>query len=305
MDSNTNLPIAVGEAACAMLERTPGSIRASRPLKHGVVSELKDASFMLNEFMKRLSISRTALRNPELIVAIPAGTTSVERIAIRQLAENAQASQVNMPSEPLCGAIGADLPVSQPVGSMVVDIGGGTTEVAVLSLGGVVVNNSIRTAGDEIDNAIVEYLKVAHHLDIGHATAEDLKFRLGSAWPTAVDDTYDVCGLFLENGLPRAVTVSRGEIREAIAQPISEIIQAVKDTLEKTPPELAADFAERGLFLVGGGALLQGLDERILSETEVPVFIPEDPISCVSRGTGKLVSDPDYARIRDLCQSSK
>jgi rod shape-determining protein MreB len=150
-----------------------------------------------------------------------------------------------------------------------------------------------------------EYLKLAHHLDIGHATAEHLKFRLGSAWPTAVDDTYDVCGLFLENGLPRIVTVSRGEIREAIAQPVSEIIQAVKDTLEKTPPELAADIAERGLFLVGGGALLQGLDERIQSETEVPVFIPEDPISCVSRGTGKLVSDPEYNRIRDLCQSSK
>lgn len=305
VDSKTNLPIAVGEEARAMLERTPGTIRASRPLRHGVVSELKDASFMFNEFMKRASAPRAALRNPELVVAIPAGITSVERIALRQIAENAHASKIYMPCEPLCAAIGAELPVDQPIGTMVVDIGGGTTEVAVLSLCGVVANESIRIAGDEIDEAIVSYLKSVHNLEIGHITAELLKFRLGSAWPTEIDDTDDVCGLSSETGLPHIVTVKRSEIREAIAGPIAEVVQAVKNTLEKTPPELAADIAERGLFLVGGGALLQGLDELILSETEVPVFVPEDPISCVARGTGKLLGDPAYTRMRELCQCQK
>lgn len=305
VDSKTNLPIAVGETARAMLERTPGTIRASRPLKHGVISELKDASYMLNEFMKRVSSTCHSLRNPELVVAIPAGITSVEKIAIRQLAECAHASQICMPAEPLCAAIGADLPVTQPIGTMIVDIGGGTTEVAVISLGGVVANESIRTAGDEIDDAIVSYLRSMHNLHIGHVTAEHLKFRLGSAWPTEIDDSDEVRGLSADTGKPHQITICRSEIREAIAGPVAEVVQAIKNTLEKTPPELASDIAERGLFLVGGGALLQGLDELILHETEVPVFVPEDPISCVSRGTGKLLNDPAYARVRQLCQWHK
>lgn len=304
-DRKTDIPVAVGEAARSMLGRTPETIRACSPLKHGVISELREATFMLNEFLKRIRVTQDALRNPEIVIAIPSSATSVERVAIRQLAENANASQIYMPSEALCAAIGADLPVNQPVGSMIVDIGGGTTEVAVLSLCGVVANESIRIAGDEIDAAIVAYLRLAHRLHIGMMEAEKLKLHIGSAWITEIEDTYDVRGRSLETGMPTSVTVSRTEIREAIATPVSLVIQAIKDTLVKTPPELASDIADHGILLVGGGALLQGIDELILNETGLPVFIQEDPMSCLAHGTGKLLSDPMYARARELSQCQK
>ncbi len=305
IDSNTNLPIAVGEEARAMIGRTPQGVRASRPLRDGVIAELNDATFMLNEFIKRVSQQETMLRNPEIVIAVPAGITSVEKIAIKQVAENAKASRIYMPEEPMCAAMGAELPVTEPTGSMIVDIGGGTTEVAVLSLSGIVVNESIRIAGDELNDAIRTYLKKVHSLDVGEKTAEELKFRLGSAWKTETNDKYNVRGLNLINGLPRTVTVSRGEVREAIAEPLRAIVGAVKRTLEKTPPELAADIYNRGIVIVGGGALLQGLDELISSETEVPVFIADDPLSCVVIGTGKLLTDPAYSRVRDLCEFRK
>lgn len=300
VDSKTDIPIAVGTAARAMLGRTPSTIRASRPLQHGVVSELREATFMLNEFLKRVSVPKNALRNPEMVIAVPASATSVEKVAIRQLAENAHASKVYMPSEALCAAIGADLPVDQPVGSMIVDIGGGTTEVAVLSLSGIVASESIRIAGDEFDYAIVLYLRNTFGMDVSVMAAEQLKFHLGSAWTTEFDDTYEIYGRSLETGMPSVVTVSRAQIREAIANPIALVIQAIKDTLAKTPPEIAADIADHGMLLVGGGALLQGIDDLILNETGVPVFVQEDPMSCLANGIGKFISDPIYVRARDL-----
>lgn len=297
IDDNTNELLAAGEEARAMIGRTPQGVRASRPLKDGVIAELNDATFMLNEFIRRVSAHETMLRNPPIVIAVPSGITSVEKIAIKQVAENAKASRIYMPEEPMAAAIGADLPVTEPTGSMIVDIGGGTTEVAVLSLSGIVVNESIRIAGDEITAAIRTYLKKVHSLDVGEKTAEELKFRLGSAWKTAENDKYNVRGLNLISGLPRTVTVSRGEIREAISEPMSAIVAAVKRTLEKTPPELAADIFNRGIVVVGGGALLQGLDELISSETEVPVFVADDPLSAVAVGTGRMLTDPTYARV--------
>ncbi len=304
IDSNTNLPLAVGEEARAMIGRTPQGVRASRPLKDGVIAELNDATFMLNEFIKRVH-QQQSMRNPEIVIAVPSGITSVEKIAVKQVAENAKASRIYMPEEPMCAAIGAELPVTEPTGSMIVDIGGGTTEVAVLSLSGIVVNESIRIAGDELTDAIRNYLRKVHSLDVGEKTAEELKFRLGSAWKTETNDKYNVKGLNLINGLPRTVTVSRGEVREAMSEPLRAIVGAVKRTLEKTPPELAADIYNRGIVLVGGGALLQGLDELIQSETEVPVFPASDPLSAVALGTGKLLSEPTYGRVLELCHFHK
>ncbi|HEY9713079.1 MAG TPA: rod shape-determining protein MreB, partial [Chroococcales cyanobacterium] len=199
----------------------------------------------------------------------------------------------------MAAAIGANLPVAEPTGSMIVDIGGGTTEVAVISLCGIVVNESIRIAGDELNDAIIQYLKKVHSLAIGERTAEEIKFKLGSAYKTADNDKYDVRGLNLINGLPRTVTVSRGEIREAMGESLSQIVEAVRRTLERTPPELAADIFNRGIVLTGGGALLAGLDELISNETEVPVFIADDPLSCVAIGTGRMLSEPSYRRVLD------
>src|SRR5579885_2442116 len=305
VDSNTELPIAVGTAASAMIGRTPQGIRASRPLKHGVVAELRDATLMLNEFIKRAYQQSSTLRNPEIAIAIPACITSVEKIAIRQIAENAKASRVFMPYESVCAAIGADLPITEPTGSMIVDIGGVTTEVAVLSLCGVVVNESIRVAGDEIDDAIRDYLRNEHNLRIGHGTAEDLKVRLSSAWSNGSDnDSLEVFGLNMFTGVPRTITITRAEVREAIAEPLCEIVGAVKRALEKTPPELISDIQERGIFLVGGGAYLQGLDDLISSETNVPVMVAEEPLSCVAAGAGRLISDPHFNRVRDLCRAA-
>jgi rod shape-determining protein MreB len=205
----------------------------------------------------------------------------------------------------MAAAIGAGLPVAEPTGSMIVDVGGGTTEVAVISLSGIVVNESIRIAGDELNDAIIHYLKRVHSLAVGERTAEEIKFRLGSAFKTAENDKIDVRGLSLLNGLPRTITVSRGEIREAMQDPLNTIVAAVKRTLERTPPELAADIFNRGIMLTGGGALLQGLDELISNETEVPVFIADDPLSTVAIGTGKMLTDPMYRRVLELCKFHK
>jgi len=297
IDSNTNMLLAAGEEARAMIGRTPQGVKALRPLRDGVIAEFKYAEVMLKTFIERAAGNHGFGLSPEIAIGVPSGITDVEKQAVRQAARNAGASQVYLPEEPMAAAIGANMPVTEPTGSMVVDIGGGTTEVAVISLSGIVVNSSIRVAGDELNESIVRYLKKVHSLAIGERTAEEIKFRLGSAYQTTENDRYDVRGLNLLNGLPRTVTISRGEIREALSEPLAFIVDTVQNTLERTPPDLAADIFNRGIFLTGGGALLQGLDELISNETEVPVFIAEDPLSCVAIGTGRLLSDPAFRRV--------
>ncbi len=293
-----NRLLAYGEEARAMIGRTPQGVRAMRPLRDGVIAEATFAEAMLKEFIGRVIGNRGfSFQSPEIAIGVPSGVTDVEKNAVRKAVRNAGASQTYLPEEPMAAAIGAGLPVSEPTGSMIIDIGGGTTEVAVISLSGIVVNASIRIAGDELNEAIIRYLKKVHSLAIGERTAEEIKFRLGSAYKTVENDKYDVRGLNLMSGLPRTVTISRGEVREALAEPLVAVVEAVQSTLERTPPELAADIFNRGIFLTGGGALLQGLDELIANETEVPVFIAEDPLSCVAIGTGKMLSEPSYRRV--------
>lgn len=293
--------LAVGDEAKLMLGRTPGNIQAIRPLRDGVIADFKYARLMLEKFIERV-IGKTSFMKPNIAIGVPSGVTGVERRAVRDAAYNAGAGQCYLPEEPMAAAIGASLPVTEPTGSMIVDIGGGTTEVAVISLCGIVVNESIRVAGDELNESIIHYMKKVHSLACGERTAEEIKFRLGSAYKTQDNDKYDVRGLNLINGLPRTVTISRGEVREALAEPLSAIVEAIKRTLERTPPELAADIYNRGIVLSGGGALLQGLDELISNETEVPVFIAEDPLSCVALGTGKMLTDPSYRRVLEQSQ---
>ncbi len=300
IDENTNMVLWVGEEARAMIGRTPQGIRAIRPLQNGVIADLEYAKIMLKKFVERVT-GAGGIKNPDMAIGVPSGVTSVERIAIKSAAENARANLIYLPEEPMAAAIGASLPVVEPTGSMIVDIGGGTTEVAVISLSGIVVNESIRIAGDELSESIVFYLKKVHSLAIGERTAEEIKFRVGSAFKTADNDKIDVRGLSLLNGMPRTITISRGEVREAMQEPLWAIVEAVKRTLERTPPELAADIFNRGIVLTGGGALLQGLDELISSETEVPVFVADDPLSSVAIGTGKMLTDPSYRRVLEQC----
>lgn len=290
--------VAVGEEARAMIGRTPKGVRAVRPLRDGVIADLYLAEEMLKRFIASVTAAQgMAMKHPDIAIGVPSCITTVEKKAIHDAAVNAKAGQIYLPEEPMVGAIGASLPITEPTGSMIVDIGGGTTEVAVISMAGIVVNESIRIAGDELNESIIQYLKKVHSLAIGERTAEELKFRLGSAYKTVENDKFDVRGLNLINGLPRTVTVSRGEVREAISEPLKAIVEAVRRTLERTPPELAADIFNRGIILTGGGALLQGLDELISNEAEVPVFIAEDPLSCVALGTGKLLNDPAYKKV--------
>ncbi|MCA0314149.1 MAG: rod shape-determining protein [Candidatus Melainabacteria bacterium] len=300
VDENTNMVRWVGEEARAMIGRTPQGIKAIRPLKDGVIADLEHAKVMLRKFVERVT-GAGGIKNPDMAIGVPSGVTSVEKIAIKSAAENARASQIYLPEEPMAAAIGASLPVVEPTGSMIVDIGGGTTEVAVISLSGIVVNESIRIAGDELTEAIISYLKKVHSLAVGERTAEEIKFRLGSAFRTAENDRLDVRGLSLLNHVPCTITISRGEVREAMQEPLKAIVESVKRTLERTPPELAADIFNRGIFLTGGGALLSGLDELISHETEVPVFVAEDPLSSVAIGTGKMLTDPTYRRVLEQC----
>ena len=300
-DDQTHQILQVGEEARAMVGRTPKGVRAVRPMRDGVIADLQLAEEMLKTFIARATASSNmGVKHPDIAIGIPSGITQVEKKAIRDAAISAKAGQIYLPEEPMAAAIGASLPVAEATGSMVVDIGGGTTEVAVISLSGIVVNESIRVAGDELNDAIMQYLKKVHSLAIGERTAEELKFRLGSAFKNGNNDKFDVRGLNLINGLPRTVTVSRGEVREAIAAPLNIIVEAVRRTLERTPPELAADIFNRGIVLTGGGALLQGIDELISNETDVPVFIAEDPLSCVAIGTGKMLSEPSFRRVLEL-----
>ena len=288
--------VAVGEDAKLMIGRTPGDIEAVRPLKDGVIADIDCAEHMLKHFIEKVQ-AKTSFRRPFMVIGIPSGVTEVEKRAVENAAQQAGArSTPFLIPEPMAAAIGADLPVEEPTGSMIVDIGGGTTEVAVISLGGIVVSRSVRVAGDEFTDAIIQYMRKVHNLSIGERTGEDIKHKLGSAYPRVDDHEMEVRGLNLLSGLPRTVRVNGAEIREALQEPVQQIVDAVRDTLERTPPELAADIIDRGIVLAGGGALLQGLDDLIAHDTEISVHVADDPLSCVALGTGKIVENPRLLR---------
>ncbi len=280
--------MAVGKDAKDMIGRTPGSISAVRPLKDGVIADFEVTSAMLRYFIKR-ALKNTFLSRPRLIVCIPSGVTEVERRAVNEAARNAGAREVELIEEPMAAAIGAGLDVAEAAGCMVVDIGGGTSEVAVISLGDIVTAQSVRVAGDDFDEAIISYIKKKYNLLIGERTAEDLKITLGSAFPYEDETSMDVKGRNLVDGLPKNIVVSAEEVREALADPVGSIVDAIKSTLERTPPELSADIIDNGIMLTGGGALLRGLDMLINRETGMPVHVAEDPLDCVVNGTGKCL----------------
>ncbi len=290
IDRENRKILAVGEEAKRMLGRTPGNIIAIRPLKDGVIADFEQTERMLRYFIGKVH-RRSGWVAPIVVVGIPSGITEVEERAVREAAKKAGAKEAYVIEEPMAAAIGAGLPVMEPTGSMVVDIGGGTTEVAVISLGGIVTSRSIRIAGDEMDEAIVSYIRRTYNLYIGDRTAEEAKFEIGSAYPSNQERSMTVRGRDLISGLPRSITITSGEIREAIQEPLNAIVEAVKVTLETCPPELAADVMERGIVLAGGGALLQGLDMLLARETSMPVHVANDPLSCVVVGTGRVLEE--------------
>jgi len=291
MDLEEGIPLAVGKEAKLMLGRTPGNIRAVRPLRDGVIADFDAAEQMIKTFIQKCN-EGNGIVAPRIVIGIPSGVTSVERRAVRE-AGLAGAREVHLIDEPVAAAIGASLPVTEPIGTMIVDIGGGTTEVAVLSLGGTVLSESVRIAGDEINESIALYLKKVHNLVVGERTAEDIKIKIGSAFPDDEFDktTLEVRGLHLLSGLPRSVTLTSGEIREAMAETLSKIVEAVKRTLERTPPELAADIVDRGIMLAGGGALVRGINDLLSDETGIFTHIAENPLLCVVNGCGEVLDD--------------
>lgn len=281
--SNPPRVLAVGTEAKQMIGRTPGSIVARRPLKDGVIADFDMTADMLKVFIRR---AINASKRARVVICIPSGVTEVERRAVHDAARSAGAKYVDLIEEPMAAAIGANLPIYEPTGSMVVDIGGGTSEVAVISLGDIVTARSARVAGDSFDEAIITYIKKKYNLLIGERTAEEVKIRIGSAYPYEGEGTMEVKGRNLMDGLPKNIEVSAEEIREALADPVNQILDAVRATLEKTPPELAADIIDHGIMLTGGGALLRGLDKLISVETKMPVHVAENPLDCVVDGTG-------------------
>ncbi len=287
---------AVGDDAKMMMGKTPDSIEAIRPLRDGVIADIEIAEAMIKHFIQKVHGRKSLLRYPEIVICVPSGSTSVERRAIRDAASNAGATQVFLILEPMAAAIGADMPVTEPVGSMVVDIGGGTTEVAVLSLRGLAYTTSVRTGGDKMDEAIVSYVRRHHNLLIGDATAERIKKDYGVAMPPedGIGELITLKGRDLVNGVPKEITINQAHIAEALAEPIGAIIEGVRIALENTAPELAADIVDQGIVLTGGGALIKGLDDYLREETGLPVSIAEDPLTCVAVGTGRAMEDPMY-----------
>lgn len=277
--------VAVGAEAKEMIGRTPGSITAVRPLKDGVIANFDITADMLKEFITR-AMNSSPLNKARVMICIPSGVTEVERRAVHDAARSAGAKQVSLIEEPMAAAIGAGLPVAEATGSMVVDIGGGTSEVAVISLGDIVTSCSARVAGDSFDESIIAYIKKKYNLLIGERTAEDIKIKIGSAYPYEGEGAIDVKGRNLVDGLPKNIEVSSEEIREALSDNVNQILDAIRSTLEKTPPELAADIIDQGIMLTGGGALLRGLDRLIAAETKMPVHVAESPLDCVVDGTG-------------------
>ncbi len=292
IDKSTGKVRAVGAEAKKMIGRTPGNIVAIRPMKDGVIADFEITEAMLSYFIKRVHNKR-GIHRPRVVICVPSGITSVERRAVRDSAWQAGASRVDLIEEPMAAAIGAGLPIEEASGTMLVDIGGGTTEVAVISLGGIVVSTSIRVAGDEMDDAITAYIKKNFNLMIGERTAEQTKLKIGSAVPSGEEESIHLKGRDLVSGLPKVVEVTSGHIREALTEPINEVVETVKNSLEDTPPELAADIMERGITLTGGGSLLRGLDKLLSDETGIKVQVCKDPLTAVVLGTGKALDEMD------------
>jgi rod shape-determining protein MreB len=286
-----NTVLAVGKEAKAMLGRTPGNIVAIRPLKDGVIADFDVTEKMLGYFIRRVH-KRRALVRPRIVIGVPSGITQVEKRAVRDSAMQAGAREVYLIEEPMAAAIGAGMPITEPGGNMIVDIGGGTTEVAVISLSGIVYSRSVRIAGDEMDEAIVQYIRKNYNLLVGERRAEEIKIRLGSASVTGGErKTVEVKGRDLIDGIPKTIVIGDDEIREALREPIMTIVDAVRTALERTPPELAADIVDKGIVLTGGGALLKGLDQLLRQETNLPITVADDPLSCVALGTGKVLDE--------------
>ncbi len=295
INANDGRPVAVGMEAKRMMGRTPNHIKAIRPLKDGVIADFEVCEKMLRYFIQKVHGSKWS--KPRMVICVPSGITGVEQRAVQDAAEYAGARKpVHIIEEPMAAAIGADMPVHEPSGNMIVDIGGGTTEVAVISLGGIVTAQSIRVAGDELDDAVLQYVKKEFSLAIGDRTAEEIKIQMGSAWPLEFELTADIRGRDLISGLPRTIQVTTEQVREALAEPISAIVDAVKTTLDKTPPELAADIMEDGITITGGGALLGGLDQRLTHETGMPIRIADEPLYSVVIGSGRALENIDAMR---------
>ena len=292
---NDGRPVAVGMDAKRMMGRTPNHIKAIRPLKYGVIADFEVCEKMLRYFIQKVAGSKWS--KPRMVICVPSGITGVEQRAVQDAAEYAGARKpVHIIEEPMAAAIGADMPVHEPSGNMIVDIGGGTTEVAVISLGGIVTAQSIRVAGDELDEAVLQYVKKEFSLAIGDRTAEEIKIQMGSAWPMEEELTADIRGRDLVSGLPRTIQLTTEHVREALAEPVGAIIDAVKTTLDKTPPELAADIMEDGIMLAGGGALLGGLQQRLSHETGMPIRVAHEPLYSVVIGSGRALENIDAMR---------
>jgi rod shape-determining protein MreB len=291
IQEDTKQVLAVGQEAKLMIGRTPGNIIAIRPLRDGVIADFDITQSMLRYFIRRAYPKNSLFFAPRVVVGVPSGVTEVERRSVEEAALQAGAKEAYLIEEPMAAAIGAGLPVEEPTGSMVVDIGGGTTEIAIISLGGIVTSKSIRIGGDELDESIVQYIKKEYSLMIGERTAEQIKLGIGSAYPKIKEEKMSIRGRDLVSGLPKTLEITSSEILEALYEPISSIIEAIKATLEKTPPELASDIMEFGIMLTGGGALLDGFDKLVRKETGMPVRTAEEPLDCVASGTGKAVEE--------------
>jgi rod shape-determining protein MreB and related proteins len=289
VDSGTGEVHAVGIEAKRMLGRTPGSIQAIRPLKDGVIADFDITEEMLRHFIQRVHQNRFA--HPRVVVCVPSGVTGVEKRAVEEACLSAGARQAYLIEEPMAAAIGAGLPVAEPTGSMILDVGGGTSEVAVISLGGIVVSESIRVGGDEMDDALINHCKHEHKLLIGQQTAEEVKLEIGSAAPLPEEVTTEIRGRDLVTGLPKTIMLTSSEVRNAMEEPVSQIVGAVKNTLDRTPPELAGDIMDRGIILAGGGALLQGMDQRMREECQMPSQLTDSPLTCVAVGSGRSLEE--------------
>ena len=295
IERGTTHVLAVGSEAKRMLGRTPGNIVAIRPMKDGVITDFEITEAMLRYFIRKVRRGRFQL-NPRIVIAIPSGITEVERRAVKESAERAGGREVFLIEEPIAAAIGVGLPIQEPLGNMIIDVGGGTTEIAVISLAGTVFSKSIRIGGDEMDEAIIEYLKKTYNLMVGERTAEEIKIKIGSAYPLEEEMSLEVKGRDLVAGLPKTVTVTSEEVREALQEPVRAIVEATKISLERTPPELSSDLIEHGIVMAGGGSLLRGLDKLISEETGLPVHVADDPLTAVAKGTGKVLDEIPYLR---------
>ncbi|MCD5406896.1 MAG: rod shape-determining protein [Desulfotomaculum sp.] len=304
IQKETNQILAVGEEAKQMIGRTPGNIVAIRPMKDGVIADFDVTQSMIKYFMNKALRNCNYLVKPRVVVSVPSGVTAVEERAVREAALQAGAREAYLIEEPMAAAVGAGLPVHEPTGNMIVDIGGGTTEVAVISLGGIVTSCSIRIAGDKMDDAIIQHVKRTYNLMIGERTAEQIKFEIGTAYPLKAAETAEVRGRDLVTGLPKTLTITSEEIYKALSEPVSSILEAIRVTLEKTPPELSADIMDRGIMMAGGGSLLRGLDHLISEETGMPVHLAEEPLIAVAFGTGKVLENIAVLR-RVLVQPKK